>query len=329
MQNADAILEAARSDTRSLSEVEKMNLADGMLGSGKDSGVSGIDDTLEELRWYVYQQECVDALRDGLEQVPFTMDDDALLGGVLRQHVDDESVDMESEEVYFNSQPQQESLMNTVPMPSLLSFQEGEHMGEASFEEIKAGFDDGELSGECVVFHHAQDDWIPIEEFIKQYEDNLSGESANSSRKRDLSAMKEVSVVQSTNGEESPSCEGIHSMKIHTASEQSESPNCTVLAAAAEKREKKKPSRDNSQWGQCSAPHIKSIQESSAADEKKSGSPNPDISMSDASPKDNMSKRSKKKKLMKPPPKMMRFITQVCFQWIHLLNDHAAKNLNL
>eukprot|EP00804_Cyclotella_cryptica_P007923 CCRYP_019658-RA/>CCRYP_019658-RA protein AED:0.21 eAED:0.21 QI:1296/1/1/1/1/0.87/8/1395/518 len=221
MQNADALLEAAKNDTRFLSEIEKMNLADGMLGSGKDSGLGGIDDTLEELRWYVYQQECVDALRDGSEEVPFTMDQDALLGGVLRNHGDDEdSIDVEllSETLPSESQDQQKhssTLQSSVP--SLLSFQDGDHMGEASYEEIKAGFDDGELSSDCLIFHHNRDEWFPIDEFIKECEADLPLQSANG-RKRDLSAMKEVAGVECMECEETPSCKGMHSMKIDVVS---------------------------------------------------------------------------------------------------------------
>lgn len=77
MKNADAILERARHDPRFLSEVEKMNSADGMLG-----GEGGVDDTLEALRWYVYPQELAGCLREGLQQVPDTLADDALLGGI-------------------------------------------------------------------------------------------------------------------------------------------------------------------------------------------------------------------------------------------------------
>lgn len=306
LRNANALLEAAKSNTRFLSEVEKMSLADGMLGSGKDSGSDGIDGTLEELRWYVYQQECVDALRDGLHEVPFTHDKDALLGGVLRDgNTEDETtVDMELDSEKPSGEPKA-----SLPIPSLLSFQEGDHSGEAPFDEIKAGFEDGELSNECVIFHHASDDWIPIEEFIQLYEENSSEKSTNG-RKRDLSEMKEVSEAQTIKSLEYPSSEDIHSMKVDTITNECAAPACT-LTPAAEKREKKKPSRDNSQWGQCVAPHISStsiIQDGSSLDEKKTETP--DVAMTDTAPNPNQSKKSKKNKL-KPPPKMMRFITQV------------------
>ena len=169
LNHADAILVAAKGNTRFLSEVEKMSLADGMLGSGNAFGK--MDDKLEELRWYVYQQECVDALRDGLDEVPFTMDQNELLGGVLRNNLKDDGHvhDMDLE----NEKPSGTQISN-VPIPNLLSFQEGNHSGEASFEEIKAGYEDGELSEECVIFYHESDEWIPIETFLQKYEDDSS-----------------------------------------------------------------------------------------------------------------------------------------------------------
>ena len=311
LQNADAMLAAAKNNTRFLSEVEKMSLADGMLGSGSNSGSDSKYDSLEKLRWYVYQQECADALRDGLDEVPFTFDNGALLGGVMRAEDDDEDdvVDMELEpyiKAKFDSAP-------SPITPSLLSFQEGDHTGEASFEEIKTGYDDGELSDECVIFHHASDEWIPIKEFIQQYGENSSERSLNA-KKRDLSAMKENSKTQIHENVELPSCEEIHSATTDTVFD--------ALTPAAEKREKKKPSRDNSQWGQCSAPHLPSstassevVQNNSLNDEKKIDCPNDTMNLSPSHI--NQGGKSKKQKTNKPPPKMMRFITQVrCYHHI-------------
>lgn len=304
MKNANAFLDAAKSNSRFLSEVEKMSLADGMLGSGKDSESGGVVDALEELRWYVYQQECVDALRDGLDEVPLTHDKAALLGGLFRQEDDNDEVvvDMELETDTLTSEPKP-----SPSIPTLLSFQEGDHTGEAPYEEIKAGFEDGELSNECVIFHHASDEWIPIEEFIQQHEENIS---STNGRKRDLSEMKvSDQVIKSL---EYPSSEDIHSMKVDTATNQCIAPACT-LTPAADKREKKKPSRDNSQWGQHAASHIttstSAIQDSYMHDEKKTESP--ETTMTGSAKTTNQIKKSKKNKLTKPPPKMMRFITQV------------------
>ena len=299
LNHADAILVAAKGNTRFLSEVEKMSLADGMLGSGNAFGK--MDDKLEELRWYVYQQECVDALRDGLDEVPFTMDQNELLGGVLRNNLKDDGHvhDMDLE----NEKPSGKQISN-VPIPNLLSFQEGNHSGEASFEEIKAGYEDGELSEECVIFYHESDEWIPIETFLQKYEDD-SSERSNISKKRDLSAMAEINKIESFEKDKSDLTESMNKELV--------APMCSVLNAAASKREKKKPSRATLQWGSCSAPHITSstemIQGSSILEEKKIDCP--DSKVTDCSSKPNRAKTSKKNKQTKPTPKMMRFITQV------------------
>ena len=155
MENADAILESAKRNRQFLSEVEKMNSANGMLGSGgsNDSGEGGIDDTLENLRWYVYQQEVSQCLRDGLEEVPDTLVDDALLGGLdvrmdgRRRVVGDTqggTTEMEITAIYAPITPSQMQGINT-SMSDLIPFREGEdHAGEAPVEDIKAGYEDGE-----------------------------------------------------------------------------------------------------------------------------------------------------------------------------------------
>jgi len=292
LQNADAILEAAKSNTRFLSEVEKMSMA--------------VDDTLEDLRWYVYQQECVDALRDGLEEVPFTNNKNIMLGCVLREGYDDkEIVDMEVE---TGKLIVEESKASSSMPPSILLFQEGEHSGEATYEDIKAGYEDGELGKECVIFSPPLDEWIPIEEYLQQHESNLL-EHSTGTRKRDLS---ELSMVESA---ERPSSEEIHGLKIDAPSNDV-ALTCNTFNPAAEKRDKKKPSRDISQWGQSSAPHITNptsvVSDNSIHDEKKADCP--DCVVSDKLPNPIQGKKSKKK-LNKPPAKMMRFITQAMIQW--------------
>ncbi|KAL7543903.1 hypothetical protein ACHAXR_013290 [Thalassiosira sp. AJA248-18] len=269
MENANAILEAAKKDPRFLSEVERMNSANGMLGSGgsNDAGEGGVDDTLEDLRWYVYQQEVSQYLRDGLEEVPDTMVDEALMGAI-HVRMDGERKNSNSDGSARNKKlvPKVNGSSNVLPLvketdslpkSDLIPFQEGDHAGEAPYDEIKAGYDDGELSDECKVFSNVQDTWVPILDFLREDEEAAGGGilpdgMVASCRKRDLSTMVE----------DSPS-EGINSMKIDSvpADDMDASPTPTkeatnILPAAAEKREKKKPSRDSSQWGQSSAPHL-------------------------------------------------------------------------
>jgi len=349
-ENANTILQLAKRDPRFLSEVEKMNSADGMLGSGgaNDSGEGGIDNTLEALRWYVYPQEVSQHLREGLEEVPDTLVDDALLGafdvrmdGKRRNNWDGvgggSSGEMELSSVttataHSSNEVQQKS----VPKSDLIPFQEGDHEGQAPYEEIQAGFEDGELSEACEVFSVARDEWMPIGDFIREYEAEAGSDEMENGRKRNLTAM-----------EESPSfSEGIHSMKIDSTAPLDNmdalptppTKEATInLPPAVAKREKKKPSRDSSQWGQPSAPHIAPSDPSSAP-----GS-SPTITNGNASKSDtagstvvdatnevseegarkvspaaanSMSKKSKKNKgMIKPPQKMMRFMTRAMIEW--------------
>ncbi|KAL9191565.1 hypothetical protein ACHAXT_001271 [Thalassiosira profunda] len=217
---------------------------------------------------------------------------------------------------------------SAVVASGIVAFRDGDHMGEAPFEEVKAGYEDGELSEACEIYATDKDDWVAISDFIEggaRPEENsaIAANESASCRKRDLSAMEE----------DSPSCErGINSMKIESspsdAMDASPTPISTQtngnLLPAAEKREKKKPSRDCSQWGQCSVPHIApsdalaatavSIEGSDNAGEKNITLDTVDTSNASAeAPMSN--KRKKNKGKIKPPPKMMRFITQAMIQW--------------
>ena len=334
MENANAILEAAKHDPRFLAEVEKMNSADGMLGSGgnNDVGEGGIDHTLEDLRWYVYQQEVSQYLRDGLQEVPETFVDDSLLGA-LDVRMDGKRIksisggsarmDLPKPAVSNNTPIVQET--PSQPMESdTYQFQDGEHAGEAPYEEIKAGFEDGELSEVCEVFSKAKDDWVPIEDFLKDYQAGSESGGDSNGKKRNLSAMEE----------DSPS-ERINAMKIESPGPDDadvpppEKQASVDLPATLTKREKKKPSRDSSQWGQCSAPHIASstcaptTKENEKTAEKETDSNGTKFTATSegeaAQSAGKMSNKQKKNKgKLKPPPKMMRFITQVRFGY-HLL----------
>ena len=333
MDNANATLESAKHDPRFLSEAEKMNSANGMLGSGgtNDSGEGGIDNTLEDLRWYVYPQEVSQSLRDGLDDVPDTLVDDALLGGLhvrmdgRRRYNNDnggDEIELSEADGSFTN-----NTTHALNESDLILFKEAEHAGEAPYDEIKAGFEEGELSEACEVFSKVRDEWVPIEAFLKEQDEPLGA----TSRKRNLTTM-EASP---------PSVEAVNSTKIDSVSppppnvmdESLSLPTSEVkhnLPPAVKKREKKKPSRDSSQWGKSSASHIdpsnisagkvgdkhaKSTTSSIAADTTATVSAEESASP-DSKPAAKESNKSKKNKgKIKPPPKMMRFITQAMIQW--------------
>ena len=335
MNNADAILEATKRDPRFLSEVEKMNPATGMLGSGRhnDSGDGGVDNTLEDLRWYVYPQEMSQYLRDGLEEVPDTFDDDALLGAIYvrmdgrRKNnivVEGGSVaTTESSSGVDGNASTAREMMCASKEPDLIPFQDGDHVGEAPYDEIKAGYEDGELGETCEVYEKARDEWVVISKFIQEYESggNISSAAAMLDndetaicRKRNLSAMtsSSPSCGEGTNPktfDSSPSVV-IHSPPLSTMQ------SIITLPPAVEKREKKKPSRDSSQWGR-SLPH--SAPSSCVLDSSATLAPtnSNEVAKNNSEVEDSpvakaMSNRCiKNKGKIKPPPKLMRYVTQV------------------
>lgn len=326
--NANAILHTTKYDPRFLSEVEKMNTAVGMLGSGgnNDSGGGGVDHTLEDLRWYVYQQEVSPYLRDGLEEVPDTLVDDALLGaihvridGTQRETLSTGDFDKLVPAGVGFACTETASIDNggicMWEATDLVPFREGDHAGEAPCDEIMAGYEAGELGHACEIFSIFRDEWIPISEFIEQYGSRVadaaivSEEDLASCRKRDLSAMEGSSASMAIC---STSTGSINSMPRSTF------PPSTCLLPAVEKREKKKPSRDSLQWGESSAPHIapsslsvQGVQNGNCTNVVNATTPSSDV-VSDMSTGAKLSTKLKKHKgMIKPPPKLMRFITQV------------------
>jgi len=280
------------------------------------------------LRWYVYQQEVSQALREGLDEVPETFVDDALLGGLdvrmdgIRRNNGDA---FQSVEEMMNEVPEVNNTtevaphmeeMNvdyTIKSSDPIPFKEGDHAGEASYAEIKDGYDEGELSEACEVFSKARDEWLPIEDFLKAYEVDNQATATAVGRKRKSATMEETS---------SPSCEAINSMKIDSTgaasgdTEMDMSPptkQVSSLPSAATKREKKKPSRDSSQWGQSTVPpHIASTKANVSSDVVDSSK---EIAVPPSSNTKESNKSKKNKGKLKPPPKMMRFITQAMIQW--------------
>lgn len=325
LDNANAILHATKHDSRFLSEVEKMNPASGMLGSGSnhDSGDGGVDNSLEDLRWYVYQQEVYQQLRDGLDEVPGTLVDDALLGAinVRIDGIQKPTYSLAGSNVYkleavsvasTKTASCDKVLVSKCEKSDLIPFQEGDHAGDATYEEIKAGYEDGELSQACKIFLKDRDEWVPISEFMQEYRARsadvaiVSEEELASCRKRNLSAMECSSAavrISSTSSTVLPPVP-------HTANQSSKS-----LLPAIEKREKKKPSRDSLQWGQSSAPHISQSTSCllNSSTMQKDNSPNvaTDFVANDLSSTKLSNKVKKHKGMIKPPPKLMRFITQV------------------
>jgi len=336
LEGADSILESARTDPRHLGEAERLGAADGMLGGG---GSGGADEKLESLRWYVYQAEVAGHLRGGVEEVPGTTDDDALLGGV-RVRMDGRKAgpepgiaDVEMDAAAVEAGASRDAAAGGDSSSSAVHFREGDHAGQAPLAEVRAGYEDGELSDACEVFSPTKDEWVSIVEYLKDArlrdDDCVGQQQTSAGRKRDLSAMED-SAAPATAGADDGAGAGRQDAE---AIYMDESPPERVPEAAT-KRERKKPSRDSSQWGRSARSHIAAvaatesapaggdaISESERGGAKRngptsqSGSAKPQKPPEEEDESKMSNKKRKNKGRIKPPPKMMRFITQAMIQW--------------
>jgi selenocysteine lyase/cysteine desulfurase len=155
-QNANAVLRLVLQDQANIAQTMKMVEE---------------EEPLSSLRWYVYPKDVVRYIRDGFDVVPGTMDMDNLQGALRPLAMLDDADDKVSQ-VNPNLYP-----VVACPPPvdaneisnKAFRFRDGEdHIGEAPLQEIADGFDDGELSDECIIFDDAVDEWKPIEPFLKE-----------------------------------------------------------------------------------------------------------------------------------------------------------------
>uniref|UniRef100_A0A7S4VQU2 tRNA(Ile)-lysidine/2-thiocytidine synthase N-terminal domain-containing protein n=1 Tax=Ditylum brightwellii TaxID=49249 RepID=A0A7S4VQU2_9STRA len=217
----------------------------------------------------------------------------------------------------------------------LYSFRDGEHhSGQATLEEIEDGFNDGEISEQCEIYSVKNEEWISVEVFLKKFKDN---------------AKKEVEVVVKS----TPQKDRMEKKSTAAASTVTSLPVKVMPKVAIDSaRAKKKPSRDSSTWGRSScatytpatqttnndnhgdngkdmtgsATTTKLVEDASNQNGKMAAVPSPSktsISPKSASPsaaskstppKNNRITRKKGERL-KPPPKLMRYITQAMIQW--------------
>ena len=169
LANADAQLATARTDPVHTSKA---------LSMSDENGILGADDELEALRWYVYPRECAQLVKEGAETIPKTFSDE--LCGPIRPLGHFEQVEIaisDSEKAAPVSK--QATIITDVATVSVTGpqdsgddrfcFRDGEyHSGEASLDEIEAGFNDGELSDDCEVFVMEENEWMPIEAFFQR-----------------------------------------------------------------------------------------------------------------------------------------------------------------
>lgn len=310
MLNADALLYEAKRDHRFIAQAFKMNEAGESLGQD--------DAMLEQLRWFVYPKECSIWLTQKLESPPETRSHEIL--GALRPLVigldeldplDVESVKSALSGVELQQSYQRKRKANSAivdphgdhvtkgpvalvepGIATLFDFQDGEHGGAASLEEIRAGFEDGEVSSKCVIFDALNDSWLPIVEFFLEKNNAIQ-----------LTTGPLPSNEMFGPAERVPS-----SNEVHAFGQVNDTRN-----------QKKKPPRDCSMWGHGNKFNpVNSTNAHGVEDEKKESSEDVHLNQNNAiwKPSTNGSKgKGKRGKGIKPPVKLMRMITQAMVQW--------------
>jgi len=302
LANADVLLEDARSDQPSLAQALKMASTEGSGGSDNDF--------IERLRWFVYPKECADWLSEGRIVAPESDSDDVLgalrpirsiisavegsengvsfLSGIGELEIretrkrklydpsrESTAVTADTNEVFTAS-----NSMETPETPPVFAFRDGEHQGEAPLDEIIAGHDDGELSNNCEIHDPKADAWVSIVKYTA------------SPPSRTEAIEQERIIVKDTGSVESEAAPIV--------------PPADLVTDDANQR--KKPQRDSSAWGStASVPVDTKLAPTNVA---ATNALTPTLALNAGS-----TKKNKRIRHVKPPPKMMRYIYQAVFQW--------------
>ena len=286
-KNAEYQLIIARKD-QTIAQAIKMTDENEILDSDND---------LDLLRWYVYPRECASLLKKGEESFPDTLSNK--ISGGLRPSGFFEaakysfSAPLPSVETVEQISNKPESTISNIDdsfdieCEGMIKFRDGEHHeGEAHIDDIIAGHDDGELSDNCLLYVEKEDNWIPVGKFVMR--------------------MKALEI-KSTND--------AMLAKPHQI-EPSLQPSSVEGATVTEKdtsREKKKPSRGSDTWGKASVPDVpkpKAFSSSNASDQLPNSKTNKRNQRTNPT-----TKKGKKTKHIRPPPKLMKYITQAIIQW--------------
>ncbi len=191
---------------------------------------------------------------------------------------------------------------------NLFQFRDGEeHIGQANFQDISDGFNDGELSDNCLVFVVEEDEWQPVEKFLtrrKKAKCNLEKGSADEVMV-DANEAQGSSVVNSLTSNMHTEIHGRREAKFNDSS-----------------REKKKPSRDSSSWGKSAPVNMIQVAPSTSKPTNSTmqiDSSNPTGDKGQPNRKHQKTSKSNRKKgnihHVKPTPKLMRYIIQAIMQF--------------
>lgn len=295
LANADSLLDHARSDQPSLAQALKMTSTDASGGSDNDF--------IERLRWFVYPKECADWISEGRTVVPETESDDIL--GALRPTRSIVGTDICSENsvapVGISPEPDTEEVetrKRKLHHPSRKSTNIGAFVRQdvvttsnntkKTESPVMLMFRDGEHEGEA-----------PLEEILTGYDD---GELSEGCQVFDAEADAWVSIMKYAAATLTPG-----SLADAQSDRSKDIPKEKDVV-----NQRKKPQRDSSAWGSTAAvpvdmklaPSVGATAAAAAVGEASSSVPSAPST-----------KKNKRGRHVKPPPKMMRYIIQAVFQW--------------
>ena len=279
-ENAEFQLSIAKNDQKYLSQALKMS---------DDDGILSINDELDILRWYVYPKECAQALKLGYDKVPGTESKENILGAI-RPYGYFEPLVLHPTAVKRKAKNDNEK--GSSPRKHMKKDERMDHH-EKSFhtnicdEEGIHAFRDGEDHSGQATLH----------EIIEGFDD---------------SELSEKCIVFLPDSDEWLPVE-----EIKKRIQPSKSNETAISVSQMPVKEEKKPSRDSSAWGKNNVSQITVPAISSQVDENIH--PNGTSTEANTSRGENDGKMSNKRRKalgkIKPPAKMMRYITQAMVQW--------------
>ena len=292
--NADHQLALSKND-QTISQALKMT----------DRNDDLVNDDLDLLRWYTYPRECALMLKEGKDIVPDTFSN-KISGGIRPIGYFEPASLKFTSSLPLAKESAQETITKDVIMDQgdidcsgMVRFKDGEHhSGEAHIDDVILGHDDGELSEKCLIYVEKEDNWIPVMEFLN--------------RRKASNTLK--NSVQSEDMQIEPIASPPKDVDMTPVVPKSQ------LGEKDVSREKKKPSRDSSAWGksvvtQISTPKVVPILSAASNGEPKIESVAKDVKDHANAEPVKQSKKKNKHKHIKPPAKLMRYITQAVMQW--------------
>lgn len=300
-RNADCLLQTAKNDQSAIQQGLKMTDAQIVLGD---------DGELEALRWYVYPRECAQLLSNATYNVAEYTSLDDPLGALDPVRFNGTSVEREHSpgQTFYDDNRKRKPPNNSganedlnessqIDFSEIVYFRDGDiHSGEASLREVEEGIEDGELSARCEIYVKDVGLWMSFESFIR---------STKKTKKSILGSSQFDDHQQ----------KGIHSDSMEIDS----SPLLCLRKKESidQPSVNKKAARDTCTWGHGEL----TVEGHSAEYDHHQIEHSLNVNWTRAE-KDTQAKgfiipssKTKRIKHVKPPSKLMRYVTQAVMQW--------------